>query len=77
MWNPEELPMLKAYVFAQTAIGSVKDRVAALRRDESGAALIEYSLLIGLIVVGAVVAMTAVGTKIGADWNDLKTKIGA
>jgi pilus assembly protein Flp/PilA len=69
--------MLKAYVFAQTAMGSFKDRMAELRRDESGAALIEYSLLIGLIVVGAVVAMTAVGTRIGANWTDLKTKIGA
>jgi pilus assembly protein Flp/PilA len=69
--------MLKTFVLAQTAVLNAKDRLAGLRRDESGAALIEYSLLIGLIVVGAVAAITAVGTKIGGNWTSLKTAIGA
>ena len=69
--TPRKLPMLKAYVFAQTAIGSVKDHMAALRRDESGAALIEYSLLIGLIVVGAVAVITTAGTTVAAKWTAL------
>jgi pilus assembly protein Flp/PilA len=66
--------MLKAYLLAQTKLAAAKARFVS---DESGAALIEYSLLIGLIVVGAVVAMAAVGVKIGGDWGDFKTKIGA
>jgi pilus assembly protein Flp/PilA len=35
-----------------------------LRRDERGAALVEYGLLIGLIAVICVVAVTAVGTDV-------------
>jgi pilus assembly protein Flp/PilA len=35
-----------------------------LRRDEKGAALVEYGLLVGLIAVVCVVAITAVGTNI-------------
>ena len=65
--------MLKTCVIAQSKLADVKERLGRLRKDESGAALIEYSLLIGLIVVGAVVAMAAVGGKVGDAWTGLNT----
>jgi pilus assembly protein Flp/PilA len=36
------------------------------RRDERGAALVEYGLLVGLIAVICVVAVTAVGTDVSS-----------
>jgi Flp pilus assembly pilin Flp len=60
--------MLKAYLHART-------KLADLRDDAGGAALIEYSLLIGLIVVGAVAALTAVGVKVGTNWGSIKDSL--
>lgn len=66
--------MLKAYVAAQTAMDTARHRLATLRDDKSGAALIEYSLLIGLIVVGAIAMITAVGGKVLNKWTTLNTQ---
>jgi pilus assembly protein Flp/PilA len=65
--------MLKTFVFAQSKFLAAKDRLAALGRDEDGAALIEYSLLIGLIVVGAVAVITTAGTTVASKWTALNT----
>jgi pilus assembly protein Flp/PilA len=35
-----------------------------LRRDEKGAALVEYGMLVGLIAVICIVAVTALGTEV-------------
>lgn len=67
--------MLKSFVFAQSKFLDAKDRLASLGRDEDGAALIEYSLLIGLIAVAAVAIMTTVGTSIVTKWTTLNTKL--
>lgn len=71
--NPEDLPMLKTYVAAQTVLANAKDRLRGLGRDEDGAALIEYSLLIGLIAVAAITAIGALSGKIGTAWTTLDT----
>lgn len=60
--------MLKQYLKASTALADFKDR---LRRDESGAALVEYSILIGLITVAAVVTIGLVGTWVAGRWTAL------
>lgn len=65
--------MLKTIVFAQSKFMDAKDRLASLGRDEDGAALIEYSLLIGLIVVGVVAVIGTVGTTVLAKWTSLNT----
>ena len=51
--------MLKAYIFAQTQVGAFKDHLRDLREDKSGAAMIEYALLVGLVAVGAIATITA------------------
>jgi pilus assembly protein Flp/PilA len=71
--EPEDLPMLKTYVVAQTFIANAKDRLAKLGRDEDGAALIEYSLLIGLIAVAAITAISGLSGKIGTAWTTLNS----
>jgi pilus assembly protein Flp/PilA len=40
-------------------------------RDESGAEVLEYALIAGLIVVAAIAAITSVGTKVLARWTSL------
>lgn len=46
-----------------------------LARDESGAEVIEYALIAGLIVVGALVVIGAFGTKIFARWNSVNSSL--
>jgi pilus assembly protein Flp/PilA len=54
-----------------------KDHLVALHEDESGATMVEYSILIGLITVAAVAAILLVGTWIGERWDELVGIIGA
>ena len=39
--------------------------------EQEGQDLIEYSLIIALIVIGAIVGMTAVGTSIASIWTKI------
>jgi pilus assembly protein Flp/PilA len=55
---------------------TVKDVAVRLWKDERGASLLEYSILIGLITVGVVASVTSVGTWMGTKWTDLKTALG-
>jgi len=56
-----------------------KLRVLASRllREENGAALIEYSILIGLISAAVITIIVAVGAWIVTRWTNLQTAIGA
>ena len=62
--------MTKLIVKAQCAL-------ARFKNDVSGASLVEYSLLIGLITVAAVVAIGAVGVWVSGQWTALRTAVGA
>ena len=62
--------MLKLIAKAQVALNSFKKNV-------SGAALVEYSLLIGLITVAVVATIVLVGTWVGQQWTALNTAITA
>ena len=58
-----------------------KRRRAALRlarrflADRRGGEVLEYSLVAGLIVVGAIGAITCVGTKLVSRWTSLNSSI--
>jgi pilus assembly protein Flp/PilA len=43
--------------------------------DEDGAALIEYTVLIGLMLVGVIATITLVGTWVGTQWTTLNTAL--
>ncbi len=47
------------------------------RRNEDGAALAEYGLLVALIAVVCVVAVTALGTNISVAFSKIASAIGA
>ncbi|HEX3524451.1 MAG TPA: Flp family type IVb pilin [Stellaceae bacterium] len=46
-----------------------------LRREEEGAALVEYGLLIGLIAVICVVAVTTLGTEVSTAFSRIASAL--
>jgi Flp pilus assembly pilin Flp len=44
-------------------------------RDEQGGEVLEYALIAGLIIVGAIVLITAVGDKVLARWTSLNSSL--
>jgi pilus assembly protein Flp/PilA len=43
--------------------------VLSFIRDEQGGEVMEYALIAGLIIIGAIVVIGSVGTKVLAKWN--------
>ncbi len=52
-----------------------KDIAIKLWKDESGASLLEYSILLGLITAAAVASITTVGGQIKTIWSDMITTL--
>jgi len=44
-------------------------------RDEQGTETLEWGLVCGLIVVGAITAITLIGPKVTDMWNDVNNEI--
>jgi pilus assembly protein Flp/PilA len=51
---------------------SVIDR---FRREEEGAALVEYGMLVGLIAVICVVAVTTLGTEVSTAFSNIASSL--
>jgi pilus assembly protein Flp/PilA len=66
--------MLKLWYFAK----GLKDKASllAIRDDESGATMIEYSVLIALLSVLLVVAIGLIGGNLLVQWQALCTALG-
>jgi len=43
--------------------------------EENGADMVEYALLIGLVALGALVALTSVGTELNSGFTNIKGKV--
>jgi pilus assembly protein Flp/PilA len=56
--------MLKLYT-------SIQSRIATIDRDDEGATMVEYGLMVGLIAVVCIVAVTALGTGIRGLFQDV------
>jgi len=46
---------------------------ARLAREEEGAALVEYTVLLGILVVAVIAVIATVGLWIGGQWDGLNT----
>ena len=55
----------------------IKSVFARFAKDESGAALLEYSLLIAVITAGAVGLVLGGADWVVAQWTDLQADLGA
>ena len=53
----------------------MKKIVMQLFRDEQGQDLIEYGLLIGIITVGAITAIVAIGGKVSGYFSSLNSTL--
>jgi pilus assembly protein Flp/PilA len=52
---------------------NIRDLISRFAKDESGAALLEYSILIGLITAGVIGFVTGSGSWVNAKWKALAT----
>ena len=52
-------------------------KVVAFLMDEAGTETLEWGLVCGLIVVGAILAITLIGPKVTKMWNSVNTAIPA
>jgi Flp pilus assembly pilin Flp len=50
-------------------------KLVAFLKDDSGTETLEWGLVCGLIVVGALTAIGFIGPKVTDMWNDLNNKI--
>jgi pilus assembly protein Flp/PilA len=55
----------------------VRQLVEGLRRDEHGAALVEYGILVGLIAVICIAAVVIVGTQISTAFSNIASALQA
>jgi pilus assembly protein Flp/PilA len=53
----------------ETVMKTFKLLAKRLVTDEAGGEVLEYALIAGLIIVGAIAVITAVGTKVLAKWT--------
>jgi pilus assembly protein Flp/PilA len=53
----------------------MRELVRKLSKDEGGAALIEYTVLLGILVVAVIATIVAVGGWVNAKWTALNTQI--
>ena len=49
--------------------------IEKLRRDEDGAALIEYTVLLGILVVAVIATIVAVGGWVNTKWTALNGQL--
>lgn len=48
-------------------------KLSTFVRDESGGEILEYALIAGLLLIGAIVFVYGVGTKVLARWEGLNS----
>jgi pilus assembly protein Flp/PilA len=53
----------------------MREIINRFRRDEEGAALVEYGMLVGLIAVICVAAVTLLGTDISAAFSTIASSL--
>jgi pilus assembly protein Flp/PilA len=55
----------------------MRNLIAKFAREEDGAALIEYTVLLGIIAATVIVTIIGVGTWIDGQWTTFSQNIGA
>lgn len=66
---------VKAQLLAEEAKTAVKGYFQKLSDDDSGASLLEYSVLIGLILALSIALIVFAGQWANAQWNALQTAL--
>jgi pilus assembly protein Flp/PilA len=53
----------------------VANLIGRLKRDEDGASLIEYTVLLAILLIAVIAIITAVGTWINGKWSALNSAL--
>ena len=53
----------------------LRNKFVGFVRDERGTETLEWGLVCGLIIVGAITAITFIGPKVSDLWNDVNNEI--
>ena len=67
---------MKSLIYrAHTELFLLREKIRDLPRNKSGAAMIEYSILIGLITAAVIATIVLVGTKVTNAWTTLNSNM--
>lgn len=71
----ETIADMARYVVVAGTVKSnaVKEHFHRLHHDEQGAALLEYTVLLGVILAGTIATVVLVGTEVTAIWTKFNT----
>ncbi len=58
-----------------TVLSELKPIVNRLKKDEDGAALIEYTVLLGVLLIAVIAIIAGVGSWISGQWSALNIAI--
>ena len=53
----------------------MREFIRKLNRDEVGAALVEYTVLLGFLIVAVIATIVAVGGWVNAQWSALNARV--
>jgi pilus assembly protein Flp/PilA len=56
-------------------LNQLKSYVIQLEKDEDGAALIEYTVLLGILLIAVIAIIGAVGVWINNEWTGLSSQL--
>jgi pilus assembly protein Flp/PilA len=62
-------------LYAMMVLNQLKSYVSRFKKDEDGAALIEYTVLLGILLIAVIAIIAAVGTWINGQWTALNTAL--
>lgn len=69
--------MLKMYISSIQSVDAIKRRLKNIGRDESGATMLEYTLLAGLISIAGVASILLIAPQISGIWTKVSTHMTA
>jgi pilus assembly protein Flp/PilA len=62
-------------LYAKMLLNQLKSYVSHFKKDEDGAALIEYTVLLGILLIAVIAVITAVGGWINGEWTALNSHL--
>jgi pilus assembly protein Flp/PilA len=62
-------------IYLWILFNQLKEDAFRFKKDEDGAALIEYTVLLGILLIAVIAVIGAVGVWINGQWSALNTKL--
>jgi len=56
---------------------AMQSKIQSMLKDEKGATMVEYALMVALVAVIAIAAVTLLGTNVASRFNQIAGSIGA